>query len=91
MTRLQIALFCFASLLASAGAAALLFPVTTLSEHAVVSARTPQPMELLPDVDLGPDFGTLPVVELVGYYLDNPPSPEEAGARTERRRHFGGC
>lgn len=91
MTRLQIALFCFASLLASAGVAALLFPVTTLSEDTVAGARTPQPMELLPDVDLGPDFGTLPVVELVGYYLENPPSPEVAGARTERRRHFGGC
>ncbi|MDH3637742.1 MAG: hypothetical protein OES09_04685 [Gammaproteobacteria bacterium] len=90
MVKIKIWLFCMASLLATVGISTLLFPAAALSPDAVERANTPQPMEELPEIDLGPDFGPVPVIELVGYYLENPPQPKAVAAK-EERRHFGGC
>jgi len=89
MRTVQIVLFCAAALVGSAGLSALLFPYAALSEEAASAAVTPQPMESFGVVDLGPEYGLVPVIELMGYFLENPP---EAGALPERpRTQFGGC
>lgn len=91
MSRAQILLFCAASLLLTLGVAALLYPYAARSEADWEYAHTPQPMEALPDVDLGPDYGPVPVIELVGFYLENPPQPAAGGESPRREQHFGGC
>lgn len=93
MSRFEITLFCVASLLASAGAAALLLPVASVPVEISAAAASAQPMEYFEDdIDLGEDYGPVPVVELIGYYLENPPQvPEGRAPQVERQRHFGGC
>jgi len=90
MTKAQMLLFCAACLLLSLGAALLLYPYATVTSQALAAARTPQPMENIPDIDLGPDYGVVPVTELVGYYIDHPPAPRAAGAPRQEEQ-FGGC
>jgi hypothetical protein len=87
----QILLFCTGSLAATLGLSAALYPFAVVDRETVEMARTPQAMEVLPDVDLGPDFGRLPVVELMGYYMENPPQPQDQAAARPEREHFGGC
>jgi hypothetical protein len=87
----QILLFCTGSLAASLGLAAVLYPFAAVDRDTIEMSRAPQPMELLPDVDLGPDFGRLPVVELMGYYIENPPQQTNSNAPKPERQHFGGC
>lgn len=90
MTRAQILLFCGACLLLGLGGSALLFPYAAVPAKTLKMARTPQPMQDLPDINLGPNFGRLPVTELVGYYLDHPPQPK-AGGVIQQEQQFGGC
>jgi hypothetical protein len=90
MNKGQILLFCGCSLLLSAGAAILLYPHATVSQKTLEFARTPQPMENLPDINLGPNFGELPVTVLVGYYLENPPQAS-GGDTAKHEQQFGGC
>ena len=40
-------------------------------------------------VDLG-DFGTVSVLDLVSYYMENPPAPETPGTKKKKVR-FQGC
>lgn len=91
MKPLRIVLFCAASLLVSLGVAVWVFPHAALSESSLKHAQTPQAMEALPDVDLGPDFGTVPVTDLMGYYIEHPPQPSGANAAAAVGQHFGGC
>ena len=92
MTRPQILLFSTGSLAVSLGLAAVLYPFAVVDRETLAMTRTPQPMETLPDVDVGPDFGVLPVTELMGYYIENPPEAPKAGApAAPERQHFGGC
>lgn len=89
MSKLQAALFCAATLAAAAGVSAMLFPYAALPGDVVRRASAASPMETFEDVDLGEDFGVVPVADLIGYYLENPPAAETA--QPERRKHFGGC
>jgi hypothetical protein len=90
MSKLQMILFCAATLLLSLGAAVVLFPYAAVPMKVVTAARTPKPMQDLPDINLGADYGTIPVTELVGYYMDHPPKPQvmSGGGQEEQ---FGGC
>lgn len=90
MNKLQILLFCASCLLLSAGAVLLLYPYATISQKTLAYARTPQPMENLPDINLGANFGALPVTVLVGYYIDNPPTASSSNT-AEHEQQFGGC
>lgn len=90
MKKGQILLFCAGSLLLSAGAAMLLYPYATIPQKTLEYARTPQPMEKLPDINLGANFGELPVTVLVGYYLENPPHAS-GGDTAKHEQQFGGC
>jgi len=90
MSKIQILLFCGSCLLLSAGIAIVLFPHTTIPMQKIEYANTPQPMETMPDVNLGPDLGELPVTVLVGYYIENPPR-ENTGETARHEQQFGGC
>jgi len=54
-------------------------------------ANTPQPAEVMPMIDVGKGFGELPAIELIGYYIENPPAPPTAGAAAAPEIKFGGC
>lgn len=83
-------IFCVGSLAASLVVAWLAFPYAALDSETVAMAATPQPAENLPMVDVGQGFGELPALELMGYYVENPPAPPQAGAAAPEIR-FGGC
>jgi len=92
MNTRQTLLFCSGSLALTLGLAAALYPFASVSEDALLRSRTAQAPEDMADVNLGPDFGTLPVIELMGYYMENPPAPPEPGTdHAPRRQQFGGC
>lgn len=81
------AIFCVLSLVFSVGIAALAYPAAAVSPEQVASFKTPVSAEEMGDVDLG-DFGTVSVLELVEYYVENPPAPVAGGGHKKR---FQGC
>lgn len=83
-------LFCIGTLAASLAVCAIGFSFAALPQEAVEAARRPAPAEALPDIDLGGGFGKVPVVELLGYYIENPPAPTGTAAVPAVKR-FGGC
>lgn len=91
MNTQQTLLFCSGSLALTLGLAAVLYPFASVSEDTLARSRAAQPAEAMSDVDLGSDFGTLPVIELMGYYLENPPAPPPQGGHAVQRQQFGGC
>lgn len=84
-------IFCAGSLALCLGIAWIAFPYAALDRNTVEAYRTPQPAELLDTVDVGQGFGELPVIELMGYYVDNPPAPAAGGAAAAPEIKFGGC
>jgi hypothetical protein len=82
-------IFCVSSLVASLAVAWVAFPYAALDREVIMQAQTPQPAELLDDVDVGKGFGELPVIELMGYYIENPPVVAAGAAAPELK--FGGC
>lgn len=84
-------IFCIASLAVCLGLSALLFPFAALSPEAAAAAATPTPAEEMADVDLG-DFGVVPVLDLVGNWIENPPQPKAAGGGAAGHAvRFQGC
>ncbi len=81
------AIFCTLSLLVSLGIAVLAYPAAAVSPEQAALSKTPLAAEEMGDVDLG-DFGTVSVLELVEYYIENPPAPVAGGVRKKR---FQGC
>lgn len=84
-------IFCAVALAVSFAAGVAGFSLAALPPEAVQAARTPTPPERLPPIDLGSGFGEVSVIDLVGYYLENPPAPVAAGTGSSAARHFGGC
>lgn len=78
--------FCLSALVLSFAAAAAGYRYAALSEERLNASQVPVPAEQLGEVDLG-DFGTVPVTELVTYYLENPP----AAGSAPRAVRFQGC
>lgn len=67
------------------------FRLAAMPKDAIAAAKVPVPPETLPELDLG-SFGRVSVLELMGYYLDNPPAPAATGAGAPAApRRFGGC
>lgn len=84
-------IFCSASLIICIGLAWIAFPFAALDEETVTQWQTPQPAEMMPMIDVGKGFGELPAIELIGYYVENPPAPPQAGAVAAPEIKFGGC
>lgn len=86
-------LFCVAALVAALAVCAVGFRFAALPRDAVDAAQRPAAAEALPDVDLGGGFGKVSVIDLIGYYIENPPAAANAagGNAAPAARRFGGC
>jgi hypothetical protein len=84
-------IFCAASLIVCLGVAWIGFPLAALDEETIAQANNPQPAELMPMINVGQGFGELPAIELMDYYIENPPAPPVAGAAAAPEIKFGGC
>ena len=84
-------LFCAAALAASLALCAAAFPFAALPEEVLRTQRQPVPAERLPDIDVGGGFGKVSVLDLVGYYLDNPPAPAGSDVAVPAVKRFRGC
>ena len=82
-------IFCVAAVLGSIAVSAAVFPLAALSLAELAQSKTPVEADEMGAVDLG-DFGTVSVLDLVGYYMENPPAPEAPGTRKKKVR-FQGC
>lgn len=87
----EILIFWLAALALAFGLSALLFHYAALAPDALARSRTPQPMESMPDVNLGNAYGTVSVTDLVGYYIEHPPAPQGTAAADDGGHRFGGC
>ncbi len=82
----QNLIFCAASLAVTITVSALAYPYAAVSQETLDQYRTPVDAESLGEINLG-DFGSVSVVELMTYYLENPPA---AGSGVREVR-FQGC
>jgi hypothetical protein len=82
-------IFCVAAVLGSIVVSAAAFPLAALSTAELALSKTPVEADELGAVDLG-DFGTVSVLDLVSYYMENPPAPETPGTKKKKVR-FQGC
>jgi hypothetical protein len=84
-------IFCSVSLVVTFVLCAAGFSLAALPRATVEAAKIPAPPETLPELDL-PGFGKVSVIDLMGYYIDNPATPVGAGgAASAAAKHFGGC
>lgn len=85
-------IFCSAAIAVTVAVSAVGFSLAALPRQAVEASRQPAPAESLPDIDLGGGFGKVSVIDLVGYYIENPPAPAGAsGDAAPAVKRFGGC
>lgn len=87
----EILMFWAAALGTTLGLCAILFPYAAVPATTLSRAQSPQPMEAMADLDLGKDYGTVSVTDLVDYYIANPPAPKSAVLQNEAPHGFGGC
>ena len=83
-------LFCSVSLVVTVVVCAVGFSLAALPRETIAESKQPAPPETLPEVDL-PGFGKVSVIDLMGYYIDNPPASVAAGAAPAAVKRFGGC
>jgi hypothetical protein len=85
-------LFCTLALAVTAIVFVVGFRLATLPPDALEASRRPAPAEQLPDIDLGPGYGKVSVIELVAHYVENPPAASGTAAPAiPAVRRFGGC
>lgn len=84
-------MFCVGSLLVSLGVAWVAYPYAAMDAEAVARADVPQPAETLGLINVGEGFGDVSALELMGYYVENPPAKPEGGAAAAPEIRFGGC
>jgi hypothetical protein len=83
--------FCIAALVATLVVSAVGFHFAALPAERLAAAQVPQPPEALPDIEVTGGFGPVSVLDLVGFWLENPPEAPAAGAAPPSVRRFGGC
>ncbi len=83
--------FCGVSLAVALAVCAAGFSLAALPRETVEALRKPAPAETLPDLDIGGGFGKVSVIELVGFYMENPPAPKGGGDAVPAAKRFGGC
>ncbi|MBX3648678.1 MAG: hypothetical protein KF766_13505 [Rhodocyclaceae bacterium] len=85
-------IFLAASLALTVAVSAVGFSLAALPRPTVEAVKTPAAPESLPDIDIGGGFGKVSVIELVGFYIENPPAPKGAGGDAAPAvKRFGGC
>ena len=85
-------IFCGVSLAVALAVCTVGFKLAALPAETVAAAKQPAPAETLPDLDIGGGFGKVSVIELVGFYMENPPVPKGAGGDASPAvKRFGGC
>ena len=86
-------IFCVAALVVALAVCAAGFRLAALPRDVVDAAKRPAAPETLPDVDLGGGFGRVSVIDLIGYYIENPPATPNAagGDAAPAARRFCGC
>ena len=86
-------IFCVAALVVALAVCAAGFRLAALPRDVVDAAKRPAAPETLPDVDLGGGFGRVSVIDLIGYYIENPPAKANVagGDAAPAARRFGGC
>lgn len=90
MNRVSI-VFCMASLALTAAVLVAGFHIAAVPRQSIATAKTPVPPESLPDINM-PDFGKVSVVDMMNYYIENPPAVTTAdGGATSSAKRFGGC
>ena len=90
MKTLGIIIFCVLSLIGSIGLSYALYPHATSPK--ISQSKTAKAMEDFDqEIDLGEDFGPMSVIDLMGYYLENPPAPTNSSTPLIPVRQFGGC
>lgn len=82
--------FCFLSLLVSLIVFYLMFPFAKLPD-AKVNAQPVAVEDYQLEINMGEDFGSLEVIDLMGNYLENPPAPKGSATSAKPKREFGGC
>lgn len=87
----QLVVFWIGTLSAALALSVFLFHYAAIPEKTLESARTPQPAERLGSLDLGAPYGTVSVMDVVGYYVEHPPAAKAPGAPDSGASHFGGC
>ena len=83
-------IFCSVSLMVTAVVCAAGFSLAALPRETIAASKQPAPPETLPELDL-PGFGKVTVIDLMGYYIDNPPAPVGAVGAPAAAKRFGGC
>ncbi|WP_126444935.1 hypothetical protein [Sulfuricystis multivorans] len=84
-------IFCSVSLVTAAVVCIGGFRLAALPKATIEAAQVPVPPESLPELDL-PGFGKVSALDLIGYYIDNPPAPVNAGGGAAAApKRFGGC
>ena len=89
MDRLVSLVFCVSALAVCLGVAWLAFPHAAVSREEIAAVRDGREAYDFEDVDLG-DFGMVPVLDLVDYYITNPP-PEITTSEAAAPVRFQGC
>ena len=82
-------IFCIGSVLFCLGIAIFTFPAASVSRRTLAAADTPIDAEKMQDIDLG-DFGKVTVLEMLDYYLENPPVKTTVESELKETR-FQGC
>ncbi|MBZ0097058.1 MAG: hypothetical protein K8H75_17030 [Sulfuricella sp.] len=84
-------IFCAVSLIVTAAVLAAGFNLTAMPHQAVVAMKKPVPPESLPDIDMH-GFGKVSVMDMMLYYIENPPATATAGGgAAPAAKRFGGC
>lgn len=83
-------IFCAVSLVLAGVVCAAGFSLAALPRETIAASKKPVPPETLPDIDL-PGFGKVTLIDLMGYFIDNPPTPATAGDAPSATKRFGGC
>ena len=85
-------IFCSSALTISLIVLLLIFPFAKLSPEEIKHMNTPQNIENFDlNINMGDDYGFLPVVELMDHYMENPPTTNNNTLLKIPERQFGGC
>lgn len=90
MNRVSI-IFCIVSLIVTAVVLGTGFNFAAMPRQAVAAAKNPVPPESLPDITMQ-GFGKVSVMDMMLYYIENPPVTATAGGgAAPAAKRFGGC